>query len=172
MAAGEAWVFDNWREHKVENPTPDARMHLVADTAGTSAFWRLVRRARSEDFERPNPDARLIAFDPAARPRLLIERFNAAPVMPPSEVEQLAFDLLADLAPADDAARNPLRRSTSSSTLSIEFCHDWRSLWYAARRRAGGSRRHTNSSWCDFARSCASCRPCASPVRATARRRS
>ena len=103
MAAGEAWVFDNWREHKVENPTPDARIHLVADTAGTSAFWRLVAQGQSEDFERPSPDARLVAFDPAARPRLLIERFNVAPVMPPAEVEQLAFDLLADLAPADAA---------------------------------------------------------------------
>ena len=46
MAAGEAWVFDNWRPHKVENPTADARIHLVADTAGTSAFWRLVAQGQ------------------------------------------------------------------------------------------------------------------------------
>ena len=42
MAAGEAWIFDNWREHRVLNGSPEARIHLVADTAGTSAFWRLV----------------------------------------------------------------------------------------------------------------------------------
>ena len=46
MAAGEAWIFDNWREHKVLNPTTDARIHLVADTAGTSAFWRLVTQGQ------------------------------------------------------------------------------------------------------------------------------
>ena len=68
MAAGEAWIFDNWRVHQVLNPTPDARIHLVADTSGTSAFWRLVAQGQSANFEQPNPDSRLIAFDPAAQP--------------------------------------------------------------------------------------------------------
>ena len=89
MAAGEAWVFDNWRTHRVENPTPDARVHLVADTAGTSAFWRLVLQGQPAGFERPQPNARLIPYDPAARPALRIERFNVTSVMPPSELEQL-----------------------------------------------------------------------------------
>ena len=56
MTAGEAWIFDNWREHQVLNPTPDARIHLVADTAGTSAFWRLVAQGQSADFEQPKPE--------------------------------------------------------------------------------------------------------------------
>src|SRR5882672_8179005 len=42
MAAGEAWLFDNWRQHRVENPTPAERIHLVADTSGTAAFWQFV----------------------------------------------------------------------------------------------------------------------------------
>jgi hypothetical protein len=29
MAAGEAWLFDNWRLHRVENPAPHERIHLV-----------------------------------------------------------------------------------------------------------------------------------------------
>jgi hypothetical protein len=128
MAAGEAWIFDNWRPHKVLNPASEARIHLVADTVGTSAFWRLAGRGQTDDFGRQNADSRLIAFDPAARPKLLIERFNVAPLMPPAEVEQLAFDLLADLAPTDE-------RPESAAAISqfvrhiIEFCHDWRSLW-------------------------------------------
>ena len=128
MAAGEAWIFDNWREHKVENPAPDDRIHLVADTAGTSAFWRMVAKGRSKDFHQPGPEAKLVAFDPVARPRLLIERFNATPVMPPAEVEQLAFDLLADLAPTDPRPESAAAAGRFVNTM-IEFCHDWRSLW-------------------------------------------
>src|SRR4030095_3030609 len=128
MAAGEAWIFDNWREHKVENPTPDERIHLVADTAGTSVFWRLVDQGQTENFEQQNPDSRLIAFDPAARPKLMIERFNIAPVMPPAEVEQLAFDLLADLASADERPEF-VAAVGQFVKLIVDLCHDWRSLW-------------------------------------------
>ncbi len=42
MAAGEAWLFDNWRLHRVENPSHVERIHLVADTSGTAPFWRLA----------------------------------------------------------------------------------------------------------------------------------
>jgi sulfotransferase family protein/aspartyl/asparaginyl beta-hydroxylase len=129
MAAGEAWIFDNWREHKVLNPTNDARIHLVADTAGTSEFWRLVAQGQVENFGQLNPVARLVAFDPTARPKLLIERFNVAPLMPPAEVEQLAFDLLADVAPAD-ARPESVAAVGQFTSLIVDFCHDWRSLWY------------------------------------------
>ena len=47
MAAGEAWMFDNWRLHRVANPTTVERIHLVADTSGTAAFWRLVAQAET-----------------------------------------------------------------------------------------------------------------------------
>jgi hypothetical protein len=128
MAAGEAWVFDNWREHRVENPAAEARVHLVADTAGTSAFWRLVAKAQSQDFAQKDPEARLIAFDPGARPRLLTERINVMPVMPPAEVEQLAVDLLADLAPADARPESAAAVGQFVS-ITVDFCRDWRSLW-------------------------------------------
>lgn len=128
MAAGEAWIFDNWREHRVENPTPDARVHLVADTTGTSAFWRLLTGAESRNFGPAHPQARQLPFDPAARPQLLTERYNTARRMPPSELEQLSFDLIADLAPAEvrpESAAAPGQLATAVA----EFCHDWRSLW-------------------------------------------
>jgi len=128
MGAGEAWIFDNWREHSVENASREARIHLVADTVGTSAFWRLVAKEWPEGPGRSPADAPLVAFDPAARPSLRIERFNTMDVMPPSEVEQLTFDLLADLAPADERPESgaAVRQLVS---LMIDFCHDWRSLW-------------------------------------------
>ena len=129
MAAGEAWVFDNWRQHRVENPPAEARVHLVADTAGTSEFWRLVMQGQSENFDRPHRRARLIGFDPAARPQLMIEQFNDWPLMPASEVEQLALDLLADLAPVDARPESAAAVAAFTNTV-IAFCHDWRSLWY------------------------------------------
>jgi Sulfotransferase family/Aspartyl/Asparaginyl beta-hydroxylase len=128
MAAGEAWIFDNWREHRVENPTSDARVHLVADTSGTSVFWRLLAKAESRNFGSTHPGARLVPYDPAARPQLLTERYNTARLMPPAEVEQLVFDLLHDLAPAEarpEAAAAP----GQMAAVMAEFCHDWRSLW-------------------------------------------
>jgi hypothetical protein len=129
MAVGEAWVFDNWRQHRVENPSAEARVHLVADTAGTSEFWRLVMQGQSENFDRPHQRAKLIGFDPAARPQLMIERFNDWPLMPASEVEQLALDLLADLAPIDARPESAAAVAAFTNTV-IAFCHDWRSLWY------------------------------------------
>ena len=47
MAAGEAWLFDNWRLHRVENPTDDLRIHFVADTSGSAAFWQYVAQSES-----------------------------------------------------------------------------------------------------------------------------
>jgi hypothetical protein len=140
MAAGEAWVFDNWREHTVRNPAPDARIHLVADTSGTSDFWRLVARGQSGSFENPDTNARFVAFDPAAKPKLQFERINTVAVMPPAEVEQLTFDLLADLAPVDD------RRESADAIdelvrVMIDFCYDWRSLW-SVSGDAPGARSH------------------------------
>ena len=61
MAAGEAWVFDNWRLHRVENPTDVERIHLVADTSGTAPFWRFVAQAGL-----PVEQWRELRFDPGA----------------------------------------------------------------------------------------------------------
>jgi hypothetical protein len=128
MAAGEAWIFDNWRSHQLENPSKSACIHLVADTAGSSAFWRLVGGGEARDFGRSNSSARLVPFDPGARPSVLIERFNTSVVMAPSEVEQLAFDLTTDLAPADE---RPESDAAVHALIALihEFCRDWRSLW-------------------------------------------
>jgi hypothetical protein len=136
MAPGEAWVFDNWRQHRVENPSAEARVHLVADTAGTSEFWRLVMQGQTGNFDQPDRRAQLIAFDPAVRPRLMIERFNDWPLMPASEVEQLALDLLADLAPFDARPESAAAVGELTNTV-IAFCHDWRSLWYLHGDAAG-----------------------------------
>jgi hypothetical protein len=48
--------------------------------------------------------------------------------MPPSEVEQLAFDLLADTAPMDERPES-VAALGQFVRIIVDFCHDWRSLW-------------------------------------------
>lgn len=129
MGAGEAWIFDNWRQHRVENPTSEYRVHLVADTTGTSRFWQLAARGHTQDFELALPALpEVLAFDSQAKARLITERFNTARVMPPSEIDNLVGDLRRDLSVAADTPddRRALARFHS---LMDALCQEWRSLW-------------------------------------------
>lgn len=125
MAAGEAWIFDNWRLHRVENPSPHDRVHLVADTTGSAAFWAMAAAARSG-----RPD-QFVPHVPGAPVRLALERFNAMRVMPPAEVEQLLGALVAELLPGPGEPVDPdsalqLRRFQA---VLDGFAKDWRQLW-------------------------------------------
>jgi hypothetical protein len=122
MAAGEAWVFDNWRQHSVENPTEDHRIHLVADTSGNAAFWNFV--ARSDAV----PEAPLFAFDPAIDARPLTERTLPPAVMPPAEVDFLVGDLRGELA-ARDASPALAERLNEYHGLLASLCQEWRHLY-------------------------------------------
>lgn len=128
MAAGEAWVVDDWRRHAFENPGQDACVHVVAETTGTSAFWRLVQRGQSAGFEALAPETRHVAYDPTAQPSLAFERFSIAAVMAPAEVEQLTGDLLADLAPPDARPESVAAVNAFRSAVRA-FCRDWRATW-------------------------------------------
>jgi hypothetical protein len=122
MAEGEAWVFDNWRLHRVENPVDAERVHLVADTSGNAAFWQLV--ARSESPTAPPYEHH---YDAGRDAEVLTERAGARPVMQPSEVDLLLLDLQTELvAPPDAAAQEQLAHYRS---LLDAFRHDWRQLY-------------------------------------------
>ena len=122
MAAGEAWLFDNWRLHRVDNPTSTERIHLVADTSGTALFWRLVAQA-----ETPGIEWRQHTFDAAANPHLMTESNIPDGIMPAAEVQLLVADLGAELVAIDNpaAGSSPVARY---QMLLAEFCHDWRQL--------------------------------------------
>ena len=123
MAAGEAWVFDNWRLHRVENGSPNERVHLVADTVGSAAFWQLVEAGM---LGRP---ARTVPFVSGPAAPLLLERYNVPRVMSPAEIEHLLFDLsqeLADRAAPDGSATPAVQQFRA---LLAAFCQDWRQLW-------------------------------------------
>jgi hypothetical protein len=122
MQAGEAWIFDNWRLHRVENGSAQERVHLVADTTGSAAFWQLVEAGL---LGRPE---RRVPYEPGREAPLMLERFNVFPVMPPAEMEHLLGDLageVIDRAQPDAATPAVLR----FRGLLAAFCHDWRQLW-------------------------------------------
>jgi hypothetical protein len=122
MAAGEAWIFDNWRRHHVENASSAPRIHLVADTTGTAAFWQFACGQAP-----PRAQWRTIGLDPGAIPQLLTEGDQRTPVMPAAEVQLLVDDLRAELAVATDTAEARARAARFSMLLE-SFVLDWRQL--------------------------------------------
>jgi hypothetical protein len=122
MAAGEAWIFDNWRRHHVENKAAAARIHLVADTSGTAAFWRFACGQAPPREHWPT-----VRWDPTSRSELLTEGDQRAPLMPAAEVQLLVDDLRAELALATDTP-DARARAAQFNRLLEDFVLDWRQL--------------------------------------------
>lgn len=122
MAEGEAWIFDNWRRHHVENGSPEDRVHLVADTTGTAAFWRFA-------CSPPPPKAqwRTLSWDPEHTPTLLTESEQQSSIMPPAEVQWLIDDLRGELVPVLDGP-DARARVARFGLLLESFVQDWRQL--------------------------------------------
>lgn len=121
MAAGECWIFDTWREHKVENDASQSRIHLVVDTVGGPAFWELVARGRTHDAPLHGWPNRFVAPG-AGSLSLARERYNIPVVMSPWEVHYRLNGLLDE---ADQAS--PLTQGARQ--ISEVFFRTWRSLW-------------------------------------------
>lgn len=150
MAAGEAWIFDNWRRHHVENNARAERIHLVADTTGTAAFWQFACGQAP-----PRRQWRTVAWDPDARPQLLCEGDQRSPVMPAAEVQILIDDLREELTVAADTA-DARTRAARFSLLLESFVLDWRQL--CALHGSGGRGRP------DFLRLARAVREAATPL--------
>jgi hypothetical protein len=132
MGAGETWIFDNWRRHGVQNPTDSERIHLVADTTGSSAFWELAGRGQDPnahvDF-RPYVDGRSDAP--------LTEQAPPRPVMAPSEMELLLLDMRAELVGEADTPEQRTRLAHYQALL-LGFARDWRQLYQLYGENAAG----------------------------------
>jgi LPS sulfotransferase NodH len=121
MAAGEVWLFDNWRRHRVENQSDRARVHLVADTTGTAQFWQFVAQSGGAA-------EKYLPYRPEIDPPLPTERAVPRPVMPPAEIELMMNDILAELsvsASVPEATAN----LPKYAALLTGFCYDWRQLY-------------------------------------------
>ena len=135
MGAGECWIFDSWRRHRVVNGSAKDRIHLVIDTCGSSRFWGRVASIQHMDAEATDRSARQIPFQPDLRPTLRLERYSEAAVMAPGECEALIEDLIADF--SANPANNP-QIVHAYTMLMRSFAHDWRELWLLHGEEAGG----------------------------------
>ncbi len=138
MAAGEAWVFDNWRSHRVENFTADERVHLVADTSGSAAFWQLVAQS-----DNPAAQVRHVPYSKEQQAMPLTERVKLATVMTPAEVDFLVLDLRSELVAQDGLADGQVRLVRYHGLLEA-MCKDWRQVYALYGDEPQG--------WPDFAR--------------------
>ncbi len=120
MAAGEAWIFDTWRLHRVINDDTRSRVHLVADTVGGERFWDMVAAGRSHDGPFLQSPQRIL---PAAgpEPELAYELVNTPLVMSPWELRSMFELLFVDAIPHPQLA--------TMQQLTRRFCNLWQALW-------------------------------------------
>ena len=121
MAAGETWVFDTWKRHRVTNPGPRPRIHLVADTVGSHAFWQLVERGMAD----PAREARLVPHRLGADLSYPLETVNLPVVMSPWELDRKLDEVLRDLARSDPDGAVELRMVLEGHR------RQWRATWAA-----------------------------------------
>lgn len=137
MAAGECWIFDTWREHKVENDAELSRIHLVVDSVGGPTFWDMVASGRAHDASPPGWEPRLLQPGSAPAP-LECERFNIPVVMSPWEIHYRLRSLLDEADPASPATRN-------AGQLTETFFKAWRSLWVRFGDSGDGSSQYQDA---------------------------
>jgi hypothetical protein len=122
MVAGECWVFDSFRPHKVHNGGTEQRIHLVLDTVGGGRLRDLIEAA-----EHGAREAEFVAATGMTGEPLAYERVNSPQVMSPWEIRShVAF--LAGHALAHPLLAPVLKRLD-------DFVADWGAVW--AEREAG-----------------------------------
>jgi hypothetical protein len=124
MAAGEAWIFDSWKPHRVINPAAIHRIHLVADTVGTAAFWNRVRELHLTGYR--EPETRTVPYDPEFRPVLRLESYNQPVVMPPVELDTALREMILDL--RGNHGLDPAQCGAFVQVLD-DLRHEWQSIW-------------------------------------------
>jgi hypothetical protein len=132
MAAGECWIFDTWRQHRVINDAVESRIHLVMDTVGGPKFWDMVGQGRPHGV--PYDDAqwrpRLLAPVTHAVPELAYESVNVPDVMSPWELNAHLEFLLRESLPGPHL--DAVRRN------AVILMREWRSLWARHGDSEGG----------------------------------
>jgi hypothetical protein len=130
MAAGEAWIFDSWKRHRVDNGSELNRVHLVIDTAGSAKFWRLVGASEwrcSAQIQKPASIADIhVPYEKGKEVSILTEQYNAPLVMHPGELDALIMDIVFDMRAC---AENDREATNEFERMLQEFRCEWRRLW-------------------------------------------
>ena len=131
MAAGECWIFDTWRQHRVLNDDTRSRIHLVVDTLGSEPFWALVnagRTHRGEPVSVPWQPRHVAPGDTVPAP--LFETGALPVVMTPWELGDRLRFLLSEARPDPGLDR--------ARSLTDDFLRRWRYLWAQHGEQAAG----------------------------------
>lgn len=128
MRAGEAWIFDNWREHAVYNNSDVRRIHLVIDTVGSDEFWDLSRRGWDprEPIGNWEQSIRAIEFQADLDVKLSFETSNCPTVRAPTEIEGICAELMKELDHLK--LRAPLTYQELQNDFD-GFCKGWQAHW-------------------------------------------
>ena len=132
MAAGECWIFDTWRQHRVINDAVQSRIHLVVDTVGGGAFWDLVGRGRPHNAPRGAAgwQAQPLLPKPGVVAAFPCETVNVPTVMSPWEVNAHLGLLFADALPHPNLVQ--VRQ------IAMRFARAWQGLWFEHGDRVEG----------------------------------
>jgi hypothetical protein len=132
MAAGECWIFDTWRQHRVLNDAAASRVHLVIDTVGGGRFWDLIGHGRPHNgpLTAPAWSPQAVAPDTGSAHEFACETVNVPVVMTPWELNSHFALLFADAVPHPNLQR--LR------ALSQRFSRAWQGLWFQHGERPEG----------------------------------
>ncbi|WP_153913992.1 aspartyl/asparaginyl beta-hydroxylase domain-containing protein [Shewanella sp. TC10] len=127
MGAGECWIFDSWKLHKVENNSDQYRVHLVVDLAGSSHFWQTIfQHSRSIVNDSDDFNCEFTSYKPNLTPSFKTEQFNAPVIMPVTEVEFLCNELITEI---KGNTQNSAEEVHDFSSVLANFIADWRVLW-------------------------------------------
>jgi len=131
MGAGEVWIFDNWREHMVTNPTDVRRIHLVIDTVGTAEFWTLAKAGWNprNDFDGWQSAIREIEFEQQeeiVRRDIRFENYNRMPVRSPDEIETIKREFMLEVTHLQ--SKSPATYEQVDQALT-QLCQNWRAHW-------------------------------------------
>ena len=122
MAAGECWIFDTWRLHRVLNQGDDMRIHLVADTVGGDGFWEHMTRSRPHHVNAQGWQPTLVAPQAQASSDLQFESVNSPPVMSPWELHSHLSFLFSQLRPQQPAI-------PEAQQATMRLMRQWQALW-------------------------------------------
>lgn len=132
MQAGEAWIFDNWQTHAVQNNSHVQRIHLVVDTTGSADFWSLADngldpRARNEPSNNGWADKlKTWPFQPDQAVTIPCERYNQTTIYSPDELDNMMREFMDDLGALKSS--RPDQHHAFCKAVN-NFQHNWRSHW-------------------------------------------
>lgn len=123
MAAGECWIFDTWRQHRVLNDDSRSRIHLVCDTVGGEKFWEMVKRGNAVDEAGRATawSAMAVPFQSGHFPEIAYESHNLPAVMSPWELRTHLEFLLDEAVPSPEL--EVMRRNVH------DLYRSWLGLW-------------------------------------------